>query len=228
MIYAGIAAGGIGSRMRQSVPKQFIHINDEPIIIHTIRKFTGICDKIYIACNEGYVEYLEELIGKYIGNKNIKVIVGGSTRMESILHILSEISAVAKDDDILITHDGVRPFVTEEIIKENIECAKKYGASGTFINAVDTMAVSVDGKRLTAVPARDTIFNVQTPQTFKTGVLKEIFKAAKEDMEKYTDLCGMAMAFGHGVRMVQGDAANIKITNPIDLQFAQSIMRTSL
>ncbi len=225
MIYAGIAAGGIGSRMGHNVPKQFMHIDDEPIIIHTIRKFTEHCDRIYVACCASYVSYLDELIKKYIGRNNISVIAGGNTRMESILCILSEISSAASDDDILVTHDGVRPFVTSEIIKETIDCAKKCGASGTFINAVDTMAVSIDGKHLASVPARDTIYNVQTPQTFSVGVLKDIFRNAKDDMENYTDLCGMAMAFGYKVQMVQGDSANIKITTPVDIEFAQSMMR---
>ncbi len=228
MIYAGIAAGGSGNRMGQNIPKQFIHINGEPIIVHTLRKFVPLCDRIYVACREDYVSYLDELIRKYIGSDKIIVISGGNTRMESILRILSEVSVFAQKDDIIITHDGVRPFVTDEIIKENIKCAEKYGACGTFIGAVDTMAVSVDGKCLTAVPARDTIYNVQTPQTFKTEVLKNMFKSAKDDMESYTDLCGMATAQGYAVRIVPGDSANIKITNPIDLQLAGSLLKEDL
>ena len=225
MIYAGIVAGGTGSRMGQDIPKQFIHINDEPIIIHTIRRFINHCDKIIVACHRDYVSYLYDLVKKYIGaSPDISIIAGGNTRMESILALLSEISLSACDEDIILTHDGVRPFADDRIISENISYAKKYGCCGTFINAVDTMAVSIDGSSLTSVPVRDTLYNVQTPQTFKIGILKNIFIKAKDDTEKYTDLCGLAMAMGCNVKMVVGDSRNIKITSPIDLQIAGSIM----
>ena len=216
-VYAGIVAGGNGSRMGADIPKQYIPLAGTPILLHTVRAFEKIADTVYVACHENFVEYTKELVGEYA-----TVIPGGKTRMESVKNILGCISP--EDDDIILTHDGVRPFVSERIIRENIKEAKKHLACGTFIPAVDTICLSEDGAVLSAVPDRAAMYNVQTPQTFNINLLKELLLSCK-DTEKFTDLCGLAVYMGKKVHMVPGEDINIKITTPADIKLAEAILK---
>lgn len=227
MIYAGILAGGTGTRMGGSIPKQFMHIGKKPIIIHTIERFLNTCDKVIVACPKPHMTYMTDIISKYIAPGAVDVIEGGETRMDSMLCILAYIFINFKtsDKDIIVTHDGVRPFVTEEIIEKTVQAASKKGASAVFVNAVDTVAVSLDGQKLERVLTRDCVYSVQTPQTFKLLKLKKMFKNAGDDIYKYTDLCGLAMSQGTDVYMVPGDRKNIKITTREDIYIAQAILK---
>ncbi len=216
-VYAGIVAGGKGSRMGTDMPKQYLSLAGTPILLHTVRAFSKFADAVFVACPESFVEYTKDLVGEYA-----TVIAGGKTRMESVKAILNSISP--KEDDIILTHDGVRPFVSERILKENIDSAKKHLACGTFIPAIDTMCRSNDGQFLSSVPDRNLMYNVQTPQTFNINLLKELIASCK-DAEDFTDLCGLAMFMGTKVHMVMGERTNIKITTPIDIKIAESILR---
>ena len=215
-VYAVIVAGGCGSRMGADMPKQYIPLAGTPILLHTVRAFLKFADAVFVACPESFVEYTRQLVGEYA-----TVIPGGKTRMESVKKILERISP--KDDDIILTHDGVRPFISERIIKENIEEAKKHLACGTFIPTVDTICLSEDGAVLSAVPDRTHMYNVQTPQTFNINLLKELLSSC-EEKEKFTDLCGLAVFMGKKVHMVMGDSTNIKITTPADITLAEAIL----
>lgn len=228
MIYCGILAGGTGVRMGANTPKQFMHIGKKPVIIHTVERFLNVCDKIIVACPKSHTAYMTELVNKYISPGAVTVIEGGGNRMDSMLCILAYIfiNFEISDKDIMVTHDGVRPFVTEEIIKNTIKSAKSNGASAAFVNTVDTVAVSLDGAKLEKVLTRDCVYSVQTPQTFKLKKLKRIFKNAGDDIYKYTDLCGLAMSQGVDVHMVAGDRKNIKITSPEDMYIAQAILKS--
>lgn len=226
MIYAGIVAGGRGMRMGGSIPKQFMHIGDKPIIVHTVEKFLNTVDLIYVACPSEKVDYTKDLILKYTGADNVRFITGGITRMESIVNIVSSVFLQNKvtDEDIILTHDAIRPFINEKIIKNNIDAAKKYGACATFIPAIDTIASSVDGKAVNKIPPRDTMYNVQTPQTFNLQKLKTILAQSRDVMEQYTDLCGLAMNCGTKIRIVEGNRKNIKITTSTDVIMAEAIL----
>lgn len=216
-VYAGIVAGGSGSRMGADMPKQYIPIAGTPILLHTVRAFSKFADAVFVACPENFAEYTKALLGDLA-----TVIPGGKTRMESIGAVLDFISP--EEDDIILTHDGVRPFVSERIIKENIESAKKHLACGTFIPTVDTICLSEDGAVLSAVPDRTHMYNVQTPQTFNINLLKKLISSCK-DKEKFTDLCGLATFMGTKVHMVMGESTNIKITTPADITLAEAILK---
>lgn len=220
-VYAGIVAGGSGSRMGADMPKQYIPLAGTPILIYTARAVSKFADAVYIACPENFVQYTARLV-RDAGLSNVCVIPGGKTRMESVKNILDKITP--EDDDIIITHDGVRPFVSERILAENIESAKKHLACGTFIPAVDTICQSDDGKLLSSVPDRNVMFNVQTPQTFNINLLKKLISSC-EDAEVFTDLCGLAVSMGESVHMVMGERENIKITTPLDLAIAEAILK---
>ena len=225
MIYAGILAGGIGSRMNISnIPKQFLNIGDKPIIIHTIEKFL-LCnkiDKIYVGVNPDWNSYLVDIVDKdynYLSEK-IVVVDGGKDRNSTILNIISAIEKDngLSDEDILITHDAVRPFVSIKMIEENIDNCKKY-------NIIDTVVSSEDGKFISSIPDRKTMFQGQTPQTFKINKFMEYYnKLSEEEKNILTDACKIFVLNGEKVFLVNGDFSNIKITTVTDLKIAKAML----
>lgn len=226
MIYAGILAGGKGSRMNSNIPKQFIELDGKPIIIHTIEKFLNVeeVDKIVISVVEDYIDYTKELISKYLDTDKIVVIKGGSSRSESLMNVCNYIGN--DSDDIILTHDAARPFVSEKIIKDNIDMMKKgeYDAAGTFIPAIDTIAEFKDGL-LSNIPLRDNLYNVQTPQTFRVNELLDSYNSLTEEEKSIlTDATKIYLLKGKKVGLVLGDRDNIKITTDFDLKLGNLIV----
>ena len=160
MIYAVIAAGGIGSRMgNMEKPKQYLKIKDKPIIVHTVEKFyvNGYFQKVIILVPHQWVNYTKDIIAKYLPeNDKVLVLEGGSTRNETIMNSIKYIEETdgLQDDTIIVTHDAVRPFVSARIIEENIEAALKYGATDTVVPATDTIVESQDGKIISSIRDR--------------------------------------------------------------------------
>lgn len=234
MIYAGILAGGVGSRMGVTgMPKQFLSVGGKPIIIHTIEKFLmcGRFDHIYVAVVRDYVSHMTDILRKAIGeNDRVTVIEGGSDRNGSIVNVINAIRKNDSDpDSILVTHDAVRPFVSSRIIEENIDAAIEFGATDTVIPATDTIIRSADGQTLTEIPVRDELYNGQTPQSFRIGMFEEDFYALSDEQKKIlTDACKIFVLAGRTVRMVKGDAYNMKITTPFDLRLAEAIVAEDL
>lgn len=229
MVYAAVLAGGSGLRMGGNLPKQFLSVADIPIIIRSINAFieSGSVDKIFVAVSEDYYDYTAELIKKHIDNFDVELVVGGKNRNETLLNVLSEIEKIGmNDDDIILTHDAVRPFIDKRIIDENIKAALEYGACNTVIPAVDTILKSSDGKFIDSVPVRSEIFHAQTPQSFRVKKLFELYKNMSADaMEKFTDACSVFIENGDRVYMVTGDRNNIKLTYPEDMEKAENIIR---
>ncbi len=231
MIYAAVLAGGSGLRMGGDLPKQFLNICGRPVIIRSIDAFikSGKTDMIYVAVSASYTEYMRELINKYIQFKNIKVICGGGNRNETLYNVLESIKKEREvsDEDIILTHDAVRPFIDDRIINENIEAVKKYGAGNTVIPAVDTILQSSDGKFIDSIPLRSTMFHGQTPQSFSVKKVTELYEnMTPEEFEQYTDACSVFVAKGEKVCLVQGSRDNIKLTYPEDIEKAESIIKS--
>ncbi len=225
MIYAGIVAGGSGNRMKRKTPKQFLKIAGKPILVHTVEKFADKADKVVVACTKEHMDYAAKLMKKHFWEK-VEVICGGTSRMESVSAILNYIkkSSNIAEEDIILTHDGVRPFVSAEVIEECIRLAEQGFSCTAACPAVDTVCISADGKEIKNVPARRTVYNIQTPQTFNLQKLIELFDSC-DNLEKYTDLCGMALALGEKVFLAACDSRNIKITTPVDLHAAAKIVK---
>ena len=227
MVYAAVLAGGSGLRMGGSLPKQFLEIADKPIIIRSIEAFlqSGSVDRIFVAVSEDYYDYTSELIEKHIDKQNITVVVGGKNRNETLLNVLHNISDIG-DDDIILTHDAVRPFINKRIIDENIKAALEYGACNTVVPAVDTILRSSDGKFIESVPVRSEIFHAQTPQSFNAEKLLSLYeKLSDEEMELFTDSCSVFLSAGEKVFLVKGDRNNIKLTYPEDMERAENIIK---
>ncbi len=235
MIYAGILAGGQGTRMGNvPMPKQFLLLNDKPIIVHTIEKFllNDEISTIIVASPKEWVNYTNDTLKKFnINLPNVNVVEGGSDRNGTIMNIIKSIEEEngIEDDDILITHDAVRPFLTHRIIQDNIDMGLKYDAVDTVISAVDTIVESEDGEFIKDIPKRDTMYQGQTPQTFNVRKLQNLYEGlTTEDKEILTDACKIFSMKGEKVKLVEGEIFNLKVTTPYDLNVANSIIKGSL
>ncbi len=227
MVYAAVLAGGNGLRMGGSLPKQFLEIAGKPIIIRSIEAFlqSGSVDKIFVAVSADFFNYTSELVAEYLGEADISVIVGGKNRNETLLNVLHGISDI-NDDDIILTHDAVRPFIDKRIIDENISAAREFGACNTVVPAVDTILRSSDGKFIESVPVRSEIFHAQTPQSFNAEKLLSLYeKLTDDEMETFTDSCSVFLSAGERVFLVTGDRNNIKLTYPEDMKRAENIIK---
>ncbi|OEK58847.1 D-ribitol-5-phosphate cytidylyltransferase [Staphylococcus equorum] len=232
MIYAGILAGGIGSRMGNvPLPKQFLDLDGKPILIHTVEKFllTHEFNKIFIATPQKWISHTEDILKKHnINDDRIEVVKGGKDRNESIMNIIksAEKENVIYDEDVIVTHDAVRPFLTHRIIKENIESVKKYGAVDTVISAADTIIKSKNGDSINSIPIRNEMYQGQTPQSFNINLLRNSYNELSSDDKKImTDACKILVVANKSVRLVMGELYNIKITTPYDLKVANSIIK---
>ncbi|HDU7100172.1 TPA: 2-C-methyl-D-erythritol 4-phosphate cytidylyltransferase [Listeria monocytogenes] len=231
MIYAQILAGGKGTRMgNASMPKQFLPLNGKPIIVHTVEKFilNTRFDKILISSPKEWMNHAEDNIKKYISDDRIVVIEGGEDRNETIMNGIRFVEKTygLTDDDIIVTHDAVRPFLTHRIIEENIDAALETGAVDTVIEALDTIVESSNHEVITDIPVRDHMYQGQTPQSFN---MKKVFNhyqnLTPEKKQILTDACKICLLAGDDVKLVKGEIFNIKITTPYDLKVANAIIQ---
>ena len=238
MIFGAILAGGTGSRMGlTNMPKQFLELGDKPIIIHTLQKFLLNLkfDVIYLGVHENWTGYMEDLIEKYIvdeeNKKRIKIISGGADRNSTIMNIVENIEKnyTLTNEDIIVTHDAVRPFITSRILEENIEMSLKYGACDTVIPAIDTIVVSENNEIIKEIPNRQYMYQGQTPQSFKILELKKLYsELSKEEKEILTDACKIFVIKGKEVHLVRGEISNLKITTQEDYKIAQAMIGVKL
>ncbi len=229
MIYAVIAAGGIGSRMGSELPKQYITVGDKPIIAHTVQKFLDISDfrSVIVLCPAEWCEYTQKLLDEHCIGKAV-VIKGGADRNETVMNAVRYIESTDGLDEgtVIVTHDAVRPFVPPTVIGEHIEKSALYDAIGTVIPATDTIICSENGLTVTSTPDRSKLFQCQTPQTFKAKKLKELYENLSGDKKTIlTDSCSIFTASGEDVQLVRGDVQNIKITYPYDLKVAEVVLK---
>lgn len=226
MIYAVIAAGGIGSRMGADKPKQYIEIGGCPIIKHTAEKFimNSRIDKVIILVPEDWIDYTQSIFN----SDDVKVICGGYTRNETLMRAIDYIEETdgLSDETYLVTHDAVRPFVTQKIIDNNIEAMLRYGATGTVIPATDTIFQSTNGQTIDSIPDRSELYQAQTPQCFKALELRSLYEGLTDNEKNIlTDGCKIYLLKGRDIHLVKGDVSNIKITYPHDLIVAEAILK---
>jgi D-ribitol-5-phosphate cytidylyltransferase len=230
VIYAEILAGGKGTRMGNiNMPKQFLTLKSKPIVVHTVEKFLlhSEFQKIVVVSPKEWIHHMNDILSKFIGKTDkIVVVEGGSDRNESIMSGIRYIEKTfgIQDDDIIVTHDSVRPFLTHRIIEENIAAAMEYGAVDTAIEAIDTIIQSEDGEFISNVPVRKTMFQGQTPQSFRIRQLVTRYEALTADERAIlTDACKICAMKGDAVKVVLGEVFNIKITTPYDLKIAEAL-----
>ncbi|OOB79511.1 MAG: 2-C-methyl-D-erythritol 4-phosphate cytidylyltransferase [Epulopiscium sp. Nuni2H_MBin001] len=235
MVYAEILAGGTGSRMGNTeVPKQFMKLGSKPIIIHTIEQFVvhDKIDQIIVVVPKAWINNTKDLIKKYIYQAEyIAVIEGGPTRNESLVNGIEwiEQNNGINDEDIIVTHDAVRPFLSYRIIADNITAAQQYGAADTVIPAVDTIVMSKNNSEIFEIPIRGHMYQGQTPQSFNIKLFKQTYlKLTETEKEILTDAAKIMVIKDKVVKLVFGESYNIKVTTSYDLILANSILENLL
>lgn len=228
MVFAAIMAGGTGTRMGAEIPKQYLPLCGIPVLMRTVEKFINspTVKKTVVLCPAEWVEETRRMAKEYLPGSEGKLAVtaGGSSRNatleKSVAFVQREFGAA--DTDVLITHDGVRPFLTEHMIAENAAVAAKFGACNTVIPATDTLVISRDGRFVTETPDRSLYYHSQTPQSFVIGQAKACLDALTgAQREKLTDACMLFTLNGRAVATVEGDPKNIKLTRPSDMRIGE-------
>jgi 2-C-methyl-D-erythritol 4-phosphate cytidylyltransferase len=234
-----IPAAGLGTRMapaqnpkgKKALSKQFSELGGTPILIHTLRKFSASPEvsEIYVALRKNEISGFRSLLessGKEILKKKVQLAEGGEHRQESVGRALAAVSAAP--DDIVLVHDAVRPFVTEQIIQDVIRAAQKYGAAIAGMPAVDTVKQverTAEGAVITSTISRERVVMAQTPQGFRYDVLRKAFDEAAADDFMGTDEASLVERSGHEVMVVMGSPRNIKITTPADMDLAEYFLK---
>ena len=216
-----IPAAGRGKRIGASVPKQFLEIQGKPLLHHTLTVFASckLIDYVVLVMPRTDVDEMgEDWLNKYEIVR--EVVVGGEQRQDSVYN---GFNSLEEGTDIVVVHDGVRPFTTPQMITATVEAAQQHGAAITAIPVSDTVKQAADGFVKQTV-SRDGLWRVQTPQAFQYGLLQQAFKKAKKDSYYGTDEGSLIEYLGERVKIVPGSELNIKITRKEDLVLGESLL----
>ncbi len=232
MVYAAILASGVGKRMGADIPKQYLEIDGLPIIAYTLRSVLSVerIGKVYVAVSAEYIDYINRLVEKHFEgySDKIEIVQGGKERIDTINNVTESIVGKygVQEDDVVMFHDAVRPFVTAKILNDSIDGVLKYGAVVAGIPAVDTMLCSEDGKKVDRIPNRASIFHGQSPDSFN---LKYFIELGSRLTDKQKQLLTGTSQFctynNEPIYLVEGDEINFKITTAEDLKRARLIVK---
>jgi len=225
-VTAIIAAAGAGRRMKADRPKQLFLLQDTPILIYTIRKFDAcrLIDNVIVAAPRESVDEVRALVNAAGFSKSITVIQGGDRRQDSVAIALQHLP---QDITIVAVHDAVRPFVSIEDIEAVIRKADEVGAAILAVPIVDTVK-QVERDVIDATLTREHLVLAQTPQAFRSEILREAFERAKKDEYYGTDESSLVERMGRSVSIVRGSDRNIKITRPTDLILARVLLEEEM
>ena len=223
-VTAIVAAAGMGKRMKMGINKQFLTIDGIPILAHTIKKIekSKYVDFLLLIVKESDMRYVHDTIKKHKINMDYKIVYGGKERQDSINNGLLN---MPHETDIVLTHDGARPFVSVDKIDEAIENVMDTGASVLANPVKDTIKVSTDGKLVDYTPNRDRLWQVQTPQVFRKDVIIKAYSQAYAGGYYGTDDCSLVEKTGVKVKLIYNSYDNIKITTREDLSIAQILVK---
>ena len=217
-----IPAAGQGTRMGSSTPKQFLLLNGQPILHHTLRAFetSGCVNSVTLVVPENDLAMARK---KWDYNIVKNIIQGGKERQDSVYN---GFKAIDVDTDIVIVHDGVRPFATPDLIQRSIEAARQYGAAITAIPVNDTIKHVNEKGFVTRTVDRNGLWRVQTPQAFQYKVLDQAFQKAVNDSYYGTDEGSLLEYAGKEIKVIEGSELNIKITRKEDIILGEGILNS--
>lgn len=221
--YAIIVAGGSGTRMGSEIPKQFLPLNNKPILFHTIEVFLQIPNiQLIIVLPEKDIEYWNEITTDSSFNvsssQSLTVTIGGKTRFQSVKNGLSKING----NGLVAVHDGVRPLVNLEIIQNSYTAAQEKGSAVTSVQSKDSIRMIDENGKNQAIE-RSKIRLMQTPQTFQLEHFRKAFEV--DDKPFFTDCASVMELAGFEINLIEGSYENIKITTPEDLILAENILK---
>jgi 2-C-methyl-D-erythritol 4-phosphate cytidylyltransferase len=224
-VAAIIPAAGEGRRMGGAIPKQFLQIGGREILARTLAVFEAcrVIDDVWVVVAAEQCTSCQNTIVERYGFRKVRgVVAGGITRQESVWRGLQRVTEAV---NLVVVHDGVRPFVTELLLQQTLEPASRYGAAIAAVPLKDTLKrVSAAGTVEATVP-RERLWRVQTPQAFQHALLRRAFQHAWRQGLEATDEAGLIEALGHPVQIVPSYEHNIKITTPDDLIFSEMFLR---
>ncbi|MBQ7737153.1 MAG: 2-C-methyl-D-erythritol 4-phosphate cytidylyltransferase [Oscillospiraceae bacterium] len=217
-----VVAAGTSSRMGED--KLFLDLAGKPVLARTLLAFEkcDFVDEVVLVTRLESLEKAGDLCRDHHIQKVRKIIIGGETRTESAL---AGLSSLDKDAKIVLIHDGARPLVTEEVIRDAMHTAAMYGAAAPAVPVVDTVKEAEQGV-VRDTPDRSRLMAVQTPQAFEPNIIKGALTKAVKEKKSYTDDCAAVEAMGFTVRLSKGSPENIKITQPMDIYTAEAVIRS--
>lgn len=226
MVTALIFAGGTGQRMNtRSKPKQFLELHGKPVIIYTIEHFEyhAEIDNIVVVCLKDRIDELKGLLKRYSITKVSEIVPGGETGHDSIYNGLKAMEGTAKEGDIVLIHDGVRPLITDNLISENIEAVRKYGNAITSEPARESVLQSKDGENVDIVPDRSMMYVAKAPQSFYFTDIMKIYEMAKNQGHRSIDSAHLLSMYNVPMHIVRSVKNNIKITEPADFYIFRAL-----
>ena len=229
-VTAIIFAGGTGVRMGTELPKQFLEVEDKPIMIHTLDIFENspLVDEIYIACKEDFIDMLKELIERFKISKVKGIVPGGTSALGSQYNGLAEAAKHNPDDAIVLIHDGVRPCINDELIEKVVKLTEEKGAVATCTPMFETPVVSKGGEIVEETPLRADCYTAQAPQAFRLGELLKAHEEVRAENPEYkglVDSCSLLRSIGKDVAILKGPRSNIKVTTPEDLYIFKAMLQ---
>lgn len=221
-VSALIVAGGVGSRMGADIPKQFLELSGKPVIAYTIEAFSkcSAVDEIVIVTLEDYIVFCKDIVDTFGFSKVKSIVAGGDTRQKSVYKGLSVVTG-----EYVLIHDGARPFIRDEVIKECVKTVVDGCACAVGVKVTDTLKIADDNKIIMSTPDREHMYFIQTPQAFNTAEICEAHKHASENGFNGTDDAMLYERLGKMVKVVEGDYTNIKITTPIDIAIMEAYIK---
>ena len=234
MIFAALVAGGHGTRMGGSLPKQLLPLGGKPVLFHTVEHFLRHpqIDGVVIGIAPDLYDQTHDLLARYCPQQPVYLVNGGSNRNDTIVRIIDYMvsSLSCTTDTLVLSHDAVRPFVTDRMIDDSIAAMRDSTVSvcTTAIPETDTVVCTHDTRTADSFPDRSTLYRIQTPQTFRIGTFRQVYAALNEQQKvAATDVCSLFRQQGLPVRLVSGDRRNIKLTYPEDFRYAEYLLSTA-
>lgn len=226
-----IIAGGVGTRTCQDIPKQFINVNDKPVIVYTLEAFQKHpnIDAIEVVCLAGWHDILRAYARQFGITKLENVVDGGETGQDSIRNGLYDIAQrYHSDDDIVVIHDAIRPMVSADVISDNIRVCREYGNATAVIPCTSVMLKTEDALISNDQVPRENLKITQTPQSYYINELIEVHKeAVKKDLLPSISSCALYIEMGKEVYLSVGSEKNIKITTSEDIEIFSALLRSS-
>mgnify|MGYP001443621633 CR=1 FL=1 len=219
--YAIIVAGGTGRRMGRAIPKQFLLLNDKPVLYYTLKAFLEAFDdlQIILVFPEDYQDMGKEIIDAYFDYSRIQITFGGETRFHSVQNGLR----LVKEESIIFVHDAVRCLVSTDLIHRCYEHTLHMGSAVPVVRSKDSIRLLNEEENDNEVLDRNKVVLVQTPQTFHSKILLPAFEI--DYKERFTDEATVVESFGLKISLIEGEENNIKITQPVDLLIAEALLR---
>ena len=222
-----LIAGGAGARMHQDIPKQFLTVNEKPVIVYTLEAFQNHpeIDAIAVVCIGGWEQVLKAYAAQFDILKLEYIIPGGEKGQDSIRNGVFELEKHFDPDDIVLIHDAIRPMVSAEIISDNIRVAREYGNATTVIPCAEAMLETEDGVQSEGTYPRDRLKRTQTPQAFHLGEICDLHRKALEaGITNSIASCTLMIEMGRKVFFSTGSEKNLKLTTVEDIDIFKALL----